>query len=158
VQCVPSTRDRNVGTVTKRIAWSITMASYALNLPITTPLMYLSLFGVGAFIMRGAGCTINDMWDRNLDKGVGESPLPYPTHGWKSSYVRVWCSTLGSDRGLGLNPGCRENQSASYRERGCDYPSSCRVPWVAAECRVGGFNPVELVQVQLVHYHSQPEV
>jgi 4-hydroxybenzoate polyprenyltransferase len=23
--------------------------------------------------MRGAGCTINDMWDRDLDKGVGES-------------------------------------------------------------------------------------
>jgi 4-hydroxybenzoate polyprenyltransferase len=22
--------------------------------------------------MRGAGCTINDMWDRNLDKAVGE--------------------------------------------------------------------------------------
>jgi hypothetical protein len=21
--------------------------------------------------MRGAGCTINDMWDRNLDKAVG---------------------------------------------------------------------------------------
>ena len=50
------------------------MASYALNLPITIPLTYLSLFGVGAFVMRGAGCTINDMWDRNLDKGVGESP------------------------------------------------------------------------------------
>lgn len=48
------------------------MASYALNLPITTPLTYLSLFGIGAFVMRGAGCTINDMWDRNLDKGVGE--------------------------------------------------------------------------------------
>jgi 4-hydroxybenzoate polyprenyltransferase len=57
------------------VAWSITMASYALNLPITTPLTYLILFGVGAFVMRGAGCTINDMWDRNLDKGVGE-PLP----------------------------------------------------------------------------------
>ena len=23
--------------------------------------------------MRGAGCTINDMWDRNLDKSVGAS-------------------------------------------------------------------------------------
>lgn len=49
------------------------MASYALQLPYTTPLTYLSLFGVGALVMRGAGCTINDMWDKNLDKAVGES-------------------------------------------------------------------------------------
>jgi hypothetical protein len=53
-------------------AWSITMASYALHLPITTPLTYISLFGLGALVMRGAGCTINDMWDKNLDKAVGE--------------------------------------------------------------------------------------
>ena len=29
--------------------------------------------------MRGAGCTINDMWDRNLDKAVGMlSIYPFP--------------------------------------------------------------------------------
>lgn len=27
----------------------------------------LSLFGIGAFIMRGAGCIINDMWDQDID-------------------------------------------------------------------------------------------
>lgn len=48
------------------------MASYALHTPTSTPLTYLSLFGVGALVMRGAGCTINDMWDRRLDKAVGE--------------------------------------------------------------------------------------
>jgi 4-hydroxybenzoate polyprenyltransferase len=48
------------------------MASYALRLPFTTPLTYISLFGIGAMVMRGAGCTINDMWDKNLDKAVGE--------------------------------------------------------------------------------------
>ena len=53
-------------------AWSITMASYALQVPFITPLTYLSLFGVGALVMRGAGCTINDMWDKNLDKAVGK--------------------------------------------------------------------------------------
>ncbi|KAI0921367.1 hypothetical protein AcW2_006359 [Taiwanofungus camphoratus] len=46
------------------------MASYALQTPFTTPLTYISLFGIGALVMRGAGCTINDMWDRNLDKAV----------------------------------------------------------------------------------------
>ena len=48
------------------------MASYALHSPLATPLTYLGLFGVGAIVMRGAGCTINDMWDWNLDKAVGE--------------------------------------------------------------------------------------
>lgn len=51
-------------------AWSITMAAYALQAPLAVPATYLALFGTGAFIMRGAGCTINDLWDRNLDKGV----------------------------------------------------------------------------------------
>lgn len=32
----------------------------------------LFLFGVGALVMRGAGCTINDMWDVKVDKMVGE--------------------------------------------------------------------------------------
>lgn len=41
-------------------------------MPWTTPLTYLGLFGVGALVMRGAGCTINDLWDRKLDKAVGE--------------------------------------------------------------------------------------
>ena len=47
------------------------MAAYALNTPYTVPLTFISLFGIGALVMRGAGCTINDMWDRNLDKSVG---------------------------------------------------------------------------------------
>jgi len=29
-----------------------------------------SLFFVGAFVMRGAGCVVNDLWDRDLDKQV----------------------------------------------------------------------------------------
>ncbi|KAG8994893.1 Para-hydroxybenzoate--polyprenyltransferase, mitochondrial precursor (PHB:polyprenyltransferase) [Tulasnella sp. JGI-2019a] len=46
------------------------MASYSMHAVPTVPLTYLSLFGVGAFLMRSAGCTINDMWDKNLDKAV----------------------------------------------------------------------------------------
>lgn len=30
----------------------------------------LCLFAAGAFIMRGAGCTINDMWDKDIDVRV----------------------------------------------------------------------------------------
>jgi len=49
------------------------MGSYALQSAPSVPLKYLGLFGVGALIMRGAGCTINDLWDRNLDKAVART-------------------------------------------------------------------------------------
>ncbi|KAJ7499058.1 para-hydroxybenzoate-polyprenyltransferase [Mycena latifolia] len=67
--------DKPIGTLLLfyPCAWSITMASYALQLPFTTPLTYISLFGIGALVMRGAGCTINDMWDKNLDKAVART-------------------------------------------------------------------------------------
>lgn len=35
-------------------------------------LWLLALFGAGSFFMRGAGCIINDMWDRDIDKKVGK--------------------------------------------------------------------------------------
>eukprot|EP00897_Mesotaenium_endlicherianum_P006492 jgi/Mesen1/5871/ME000299S04986 len=44
--------------------WSIAMAAPAGALP---DLRMLSLFGVGAVLLRGAGCTINDLWDRDID-------------------------------------------------------------------------------------------
>jgi len=64
--------DKPIGTMLLFLpcTWSITMASYALHTSWVTPLTYLSLFGTGALIMRGAGCTINDLWDRKLDKAV----------------------------------------------------------------------------------------
>lgn len=34
----------------------------------------LFLFGIGALLMRGAGCTINDMWDQDFDKKVERTP------------------------------------------------------------------------------------
>jgi len=55
-------------------AWSITMSCYALELPLITPLTYIGLFGLGALVMRGAGCTINDMWDSKLDRAVCKPP------------------------------------------------------------------------------------
>lgn len=35
-----------------------------------TGLWLLLLFGVGAVVMRGAGCVVNDLWDRDLDAKV----------------------------------------------------------------------------------------
>ena len=32
----------------------------------------LGLFLAGSFVMRGAGCTINDLWDKDYDRKVRE--------------------------------------------------------------------------------------
>ncbi|CAK6959825.1 -hydroxybenzoate polyprenyltransferase%2C mitochondrial [Scomber scombrus] len=50
--------------------WSIALASDPGNLP---HLGMLTLFGAGALLMRGAGCTINDMWDKDFDKKVART-------------------------------------------------------------------------------------
>lgn len=47
--------------------WSIGLAAEPGCLP---DWHMLSLFGIGAVLMRGAGCTINDMWDQDYDKKV----------------------------------------------------------------------------------------
>ncbi|KAJ9116684.1 hypothetical protein QFC20_000618 [Naganishia adeliensis] len=67
--------DKPIGTLLLYwpCAWSITMASTANHLPPSVPLFYLALFGTGAIIMRGAGCTINDMWDSKIDKAVART-------------------------------------------------------------------------------------
>lgn len=47
-------------------------ASYTAAAPL--PVLTTSLcFFAGALIMRGAGCTINDLWDRNLDPRVART-------------------------------------------------------------------------------------
>ena len=47
--------------------WSISLAAMPGQLP---SFYMLGLFGIGALLMRGAGCTINDMWDVDFDKRV----------------------------------------------------------------------------------------
>lgn len=48
-------------------AWSISLAADAGSVP---NIQLLSLFFVGAVLMRTSGCVINDMLDSNLDKKV----------------------------------------------------------------------------------------
>lgn len=52
--------------------WSIGLAAAPGHLP---DLWLLTLFGAGAFFMRGAGCIVNDMWDRDIDKKVNDNYL-----------------------------------------------------------------------------------
>ena len=47
--------------------WAIALSATEMNAAISALLI---LFLVGAIIMRGAGCIINDLWDRDLDKKV----------------------------------------------------------------------------------------
>jgi len=77
--------------------WSICLATPAGQLP---DIQMLALFGVGALVMRGAGCTINDMWDRNIDKAVERTRDRPITSGKVSMFDAL--VFLGGQLGIGL--------------------------------------------------------
>lgn len=55
-----------------------TFLAASITHPVPTPSTVFgtsALFFLGALIMRGAGCTINDLWDRNLDPHVERTRL-----------------------------------------------------------------------------------
>jgi 4-hydroxybenzoate polyprenyltransferase len=55
-----------------------TLLAATIATPLALPSAVLSttaLFFTGALVMRGAGCTINDLWDRNLDPHVQRTRL-----------------------------------------------------------------------------------
>ncbi|SMN21600.1 similar to Saccharomyces cerevisiae YNR041C COQ2 Para hydroxybenzoate: polyprenyl transferase, catalyzes the second step in ubiquinone (coenzyme Q) biosynthesis [Maudiozyma saulgeensis] len=51
-------------------SWAIVMGAMETSATLGQTAWMLGLFGVGALIMRGAGCTINDIFDRKLDDKV----------------------------------------------------------------------------------------
>jgi 4-hydroxybenzoate polyprenyltransferase len=58
--------------------WSLALAELSLGRPYPN-LWYLFLFAVGAFVMRAAGCTWNDIVDRDYDASVARTaqrPIP----------------------------------------------------------------------------------
>ncbi|XP_030369499.1 4-hydroxybenzoate polyprenyltransferase, mitochondrial [Scaptodrosophila lebanonensis] len=61
--------DRPIGTYLLfwPCGWSIALSADAGCWP---DLTMLGLFATGALIMRGAGCTINDLWDKDIDAKV----------------------------------------------------------------------------------------
>ncbi|HEY8268466.1 MAG TPA: 4-hydroxybenzoate octaprenyltransferase [Xanthobacteraceae bacterium] len=72
--------DRPIGTWLLLLPgwWSITLAAIA-NGDRIPDLRLLALFAIGAIAMRGAGCTWNDILDRNLDAKVERTrsrPIP----------------------------------------------------------------------------------
>jgi 4-hydroxybenzoate polyprenyltransferase len=51
------------------------MAGYSTGASVMETASMMALFGTGALIMRGAGCTINDLWDRDIDDKVERTKI-----------------------------------------------------------------------------------
>ncbi|XP_041348481.1 4-hydroxybenzoate polyprenyltransferase, mitochondrial-like isoform X2 [Gigantopelta aegis] len=78
-------------------AWSIGIAADPGHLP---DLYMLMLFAAGAFFMRGSGCIINDMWDKDFDKKVERTKLRPLASGEITHFQAL--VFLGSQLGLAL--------------------------------------------------------
>jgi len=77
-------------------AWGIGMACH----PGHPDLQLLALFGIGTVVMRGAGCTINDMWDYKIDRQVKRT-ANRPLASGRISFKNAWLF-LGAQLSVGL--------------------------------------------------------
>jgi 4-hydroxybenzoate polyprenyltransferase len=84
--------------------WSTFLAA-TFAVPIASPLSVLGtsfLFFSGALIMRGAGCAINDLWDRNLDPHVTRTRLRPIARGALSPFKALAFTGAQLFAGLGI--------------------------------------------------------
>jgi 4-hydroxybenzoate polyprenyltransferase len=67
--------DRPIGTWLLYLPclWGLGLGWQATGTPALEMLRLVVLFTVGALVMRGAGCTVNDLWDRDLDRKVART-------------------------------------------------------------------------------------
>ncbi|XP_022153166.1 4-hydroxybenzoate polyprenyltransferase, mitochondrial-like [Momordica charantia] len=91
--------DKPIGTwlLALPCMWSITLAASPGHLP---DFKMLTLFGCGALLLRGAGCTINDLLDRDIDTKVERTKLRPVASGQLTPFQGV--SFLGLQLLLGL--------------------------------------------------------
>ena len=85
-----SRADRPIGTWLLLLPgwWSISMAAPAGSAP---DLWMMLLFGIGALAMRGAGCTFNDLVDRDFDGRVERTrSRPLPSGQVTPGQARIW--------------------------------------------------------------------
>ena len=73
--------DRPIGTWLLLLPcwWGVAMAGHGSGEPVWMLIWYGVLFGIGATAMRGAGCTWNDITDRDIDGKVARTatrPIP----------------------------------------------------------------------------------
>ncbi|XP_045118574.1 4-hydroxybenzoate polyprenyltransferase, mitochondrial-like isoform X2 [Portunus trituberculatus] len=90
--------DRPIGTwlLFWPCGWSLALSAAPGCLP---DLWLMTLFGVGAMVMRGAGCTINDMWDKDFDGKVARTAGRPLASGRLSQFDAL--VFLGAQLGLG---------------------------------------------------------
>ena len=75
--------------------WSLALAEHA-NGRWLPNLWFMALFFVGAFVMRGAGCTWNDIVDRDFDAGVARTrSRPIPSGQVSVRQAQVFMAALG---------------------------------------------------------------
>ena len=71
--------DRPIGTwlLLLPALWSLVLSykTHENEIELNTLFVYIILFSIGAIIMRGAGCIINDLWDKDLDMQVERTSL-----------------------------------------------------------------------------------
>jgi len=80
-------------------SWGIASAAAPGCMP---DLYMMALFGTGSLIMRGAGCTINDMWDRDID-GKVERTKDRPLVNGELTINQAWMFLAGQlTVGLGI--------------------------------------------------------
>ncbi|PIA27865.1 hypothetical protein AQUCO_07400002v1 [Aquilegia coerulea] len=77
--------------------WSITLATSPGHLP---DFKMMLLFGCGSFLLRGAGCTVNDLLDRDIDTKVERTRLRPVASGLLTPFQGL--SFLGFQLFLGL--------------------------------------------------------
>jgi hypothetical protein len=66
----------------------------------------LAVFGLGTLVMRSAGCTVNDLWDRDVDKHVERTKSRPITSGEISVRNGAFCPCYGGKKRQGwLNVG-----------------------------------------------------
>ncbi len=74
--------------------WSLALAELYRGRPYPN-LWYLGLFFVGAFVMRGAGCTYNDIIDRDYDGRVARTAMrPIPSGAVSVRQALAWAAAL----------------------------------------------------------------
>ncbi|MFT8719619.1 4-hydroxybenzoate octaprenyltransferase [Acetobacter sp.] len=67
--------DRPIGTWLLFLpgAWGILLAEPHGGVPPLERVRLLVLFAIGSLVMRSAGCVVNDMWDRDIDRQVART-------------------------------------------------------------------------------------
>ncbi|XP_028173411.1 4-hydroxybenzoate polyprenyltransferase, mitochondrial, partial [Ostrinia furnacalis] len=71
--------------------WSIALGSLPGNVPLGASLQAAGLFLAGAGLMRGAGCTINDLWDKDVDRQVATVfVITYPLAKRYTNYPQIF--------------------------------------------------------------------